>query len=464
MAIIPKSMKLTQDSVKILNAIRNGGSQQYRSLVPVATDRDSIRGIGQIITSSPVLQNEFLSALWNRIGAVIVKSSLFENPWAVFKRGIMELGETIEEIFVEISEAHQFDPEVAEREVEKREIPDVRSAFHVMNYQKFYKQTISEPMLKQAFLSANGIYDLVSRIVSAMVAAANYDEFLCMKYLLAMELMEGRFYPTTVPDVSATDNSNTVVTKFKGIANSMTFLSPDYNPAGVHRETPFRDQYLIVTAEFSAIMDVNSLATAFNMDKVEFLGHVIMVDSFGTLDISRLSKLLAGDPTYVEPSQDELDALKAIPAVIVSEDFFMVLDNLITTAQRYNEQGLYRNHFLHVWKTLSVSPFSNRAVFVPGVPSITSMSVTPEAINVPVSQVKRGDYPIVAKVNMVTENFAPQFVTWQSDTDKIVVSADGIITVKKDSAAAAGQLGTVTATSTFDPTKTATVTVTITEG
>ena len=60
--------------------------------------------------------------------------------------------ETIEEIFVNIAKPFQFDPEVAENTVFKREIPDVRSAFHIMNYQKYYKATIQNDQLRQAFL------------------------------------------------------------------------------------------------------------------------------------------------------------------------------------------------------------------------------------------------------------------------------------------------------------------------
>ena len=133
---LPKITTLTGSSVDILNAIRNNATQNYQDYVPKATpDAESIRKIGAIIMDFPNLQNEFLSALVNRIGRVILTSKMYTNPFKMFKKGLLEFGETTEEIFVNIAKPFQFDPATAESTIFKREKPDVRSAFHVMNYQ-----------------------------------------------------------------------------------------------------------------------------------------------------------------------------------------------------------------------------------------------------------------------------------------------------------------------------------------
>ena len=138
----PRIKTLTNSSVDILNAIRNSASQNYQDYVPYATaDAESIRSIGAIIMDYPALQNEFLRALINRIGRVVINSRLYRNPWAVFKKGELEMGETIEEVFVDLARPYQFDQAVAETEVFKREMPDVKSAFHIMNYKTFYTIT-----------------------------------------------------------------------------------------------------------------------------------------------------------------------------------------------------------------------------------------------------------------------------------------------------------------------------------
>lgn len=453
MPVKPKIRTLTTSAADILNVIRNNASVDYRNYVPKAdaNDVESVRTIGAIIMDYPALQNEFLNALVNRIGRVMLTSKMYSNPIAFFKKGVLEYGESIEEIFVNIAKVQEFNPEIAEQEVFKRVVPDVRAAFHIMNYQKFYKATVTQEQLKQAFLSWDGVTDLIARIVDSMYTGANYDEFLVMKYLLARHILDGRVYPVTVPTVNA-ENAKAIVTTVKGVSNKLTFMNSEYNPAAVRTFTEKTDQYMIVNSVFDATMDVNVLASAFNMDKAEFLGHRVLIDGFGDLDVARLGEIFAGDPTYNEPSQDELTALNAIPAVIVDKDWFMVFDMLTQFTEQYNGQGLYWNYFYHVWKTFSVSPFANSVLFVPGTPSVTSVTVSPTTASVP----KGGSVSLSAVV--VTEYFAPQTVVWTSSAEDVKVSAAGVVTVDAD---AKSSTATITATSAFDSRQNATCTVTV---
>lgn len=451
MATTPKVVTLTNSSVDILNAIRNNATQNYRDYVPKATpDADSIRQIGAIIMDYPALQNEFLSALVNRIGRVLITSKMYENPWAFFKKGLLEFGESVEEIFVNIAKPFQFDPAVAETNVFKREIPDVRAAFHIMNYQKYYKATISNDQLRQAFLSWQGISELIAKIVDAMYTGANYDEFQTMKYMLARHILDGHMYPVEIPTVE-TANMKSIVSVVKGVSNKFTFLSPNYNLAGVQTYTAKNDQYMLINSQFDATMDVEVLASAFNMDKAEFSGRRVLVDSFGSLDTARLAELFAGDSTYQEISSDELEALDAIPAVLVDRNWFMIFDNFYNFTEQYNGEGLYWNYWYHVWKTFSVSPFANNALFIPGTPGVTSVTVSPGSATVAAGQ------SVQLSANVVTTNFAPKSVTWTVNSEYATVDNSGKVTVL--STAPASTNITVTATSTYDTSKKGTATV-----
>lgn len=448
----PNVQTLSATSVDILNAIRNNASANYRDYIPEANDSlDSVRAIGAVLMDYPHLQNEFLNALVNRIGRVIVTSKMFSNPWNVFKRGMLEFGETVEEVFVELAKPFEYDPAVAENEVFKREKPDVRAAFHILNYQKFYKTTVQREQLRQAFLTWDGVTDLITKIINSLYAGANFDEFLVMKYLVAVNILNGRLKPITIPAVSSA-NMNTIVSDIKGASNDFTFMSADNNMAGVHNFSEKNDQYVIINSAFDAIMSVEVLASAFNMDKAEFAGHRVLVDGFGKLDNDRLALLFADDDTYVPITDAEMTALNTIPAILVDRDWFMILDNLLEFTDQYNAQGLYWNYWLHVWKTLSVSPFANSAVFVPGTPSVTSVTVTPSEATANAGQ------SVNLTAEVVTVNFAPQTVTWSvSDETLATVDIYGTVRLKED---ATGSV-TVTATSTFDSTKTGTCTITI---
>lgn len=454
MAIKPKQVELTASSVDILNSIRNSATPYYQAMIPkAAANTSSIRNIGNVMMNYEPLQNEFLSALYNRIGRVIITSKMYYNPWAPFKKGLMELGETVEEVFVNIAKAHTFNPEVAETNFMKREIPDVRAAFHTMNYQKFYKATISNDQLRQAFLSWQGITDLIAKIVDAMYTAHNYDEFQVTKYMFARNILNGYLYPITVPQISK-ENAEDIVTEVKAASNNLVYMSRDYNHAGVYTFTKKKDQFIITTARFDAIMDVNVLAAAFNMDKAEFMGNRVQIDGFDKIDDVRMNQLFADDPAggYVPLTTEEKAALAQVPAVLIARDYFMIFDNLYKFTEDYNGEGLYWQYWYHAWKTFSTSPFANAEIFVPGTPSITSVTVSPAT-----ATVNKGNMLQLNAV-VVAESFAPKSVVWSVNSDLSTISQTGLLTVGTEETA---ETLTVTATSTYDDSKSGTATITV---
>lgn len=454
MAIKPKQQQLNATSKDILNTIRGSASPYYKQMIPKATaSTESIREIGGIMMQYQPLQNEFLTALYNRIGRVIITSKMFYNPLVPFKKGLMELGETVEEIFVNIAKAHTYNPEVAETQWMKREIPDVRAAFHTMNYQKFYKATISNDQLRQAFLSWQGITDLIAKIVDAMYTAHNFDEFTVTKYMLARAILNGNFYGVTVPAITK-DTATDVVTEIKAASNLLVYEGNMYNPAGVYTFTDKNDQYLITTGRVDAVIDVNVLAVAFNMDKAEFMGHMVQIDGFDKLDETRLQQLFGDDPLsgYIPLTNEEKEALSQIPAVLVDKDFFMIFDNLYKFTEDYNGEGLYWQYWYHAWKTFSISPFANAIAFLPGDQTVTSVTVTPAT-----ATVNKGD-SLGLKATVTGENFPPSSVIWTQDSPHSTITPAGVLMVSPEEV---NTTINVTATSIFDPTKSGKAVITI---
>lgn len=459
MATKPKVKTLTNSSVDVLNAIRHEATINYQNKVPIATaDADSIRTIGAVIMDAVALQNEFLSALVNRIGRVMVSSRLFDNPLKMFKRGILEYGEVVEDIFVNIAKPFTFDPETAEAEVFKREIPDVKSTFYVMNYQKFYKTTISADQLRQAFLSWDGVIDLIGRIVDSMYSGANYDEWLTTKYMIARKMLNGEIASVTIATPSEA-TAKTIGTSVRGLSNDFEFPKTIYNTAKVLNKSDKNDQYLIMKSEFDAFIDVNLLSAAFNMDKAEFLGHRLMIDGFDFSDdeIARLGEVFAGNTTYEEIGTADNAELKKVQAILIDKDFLMIFDNMMKFTEVYNGQGLYWNEFLHRWVTFAASPFANAAMLQTGNPQVTSVTVSPTTATAKQNAAYAQNIQLTAIIE--TTDFAPQAVKWTSDTEGVTVSAAGLVTIPANTK---DPKVVITATSVFDTSKTGTCTITLT--
>lgn len=353
--------------------------------VRVPDDNRSLHNIGEYIMGYEPYMNAYITALVNRIARVIVTSRVWKDKWAVFEMGKLDYGETVEEIFVNIAKPHSYDPAKAETQVFKREIPDVRAAFHSMNYQKFYKVTISNDQLRQAFLSYYDMNELIARIVDSLYTGMNLDVFLTKKYMLAREAINGGIYTVVTKPISGDGaDPDDAITKYRQYTNNLEFLKTLYNRAGVRNSTPISDQIIIVPNEAEATLGVKVLAAAFNLSEVDYISKRIAVDSFefDADDEARLAELFANDSMYKPFTDEEKKALRLISAVKLAKDWFMCFDNFEQFTENYNGEGVYWQYFFHVWKTFSVSPFANAVLFTSQVSEITAVTVSPTAANV----------------------------------------------------------------------------------
>lgn len=413
--------------VDVINEIRANASADYQRNVPIAT-RENLANIADTVMASQMLQNDYVAALVNRISAARFTSKVYENPFNKFIKGTNRYGDTIEEIYVNLSEAHEYNPAIAENEVYKREIPDINAVFHRRNSRVFYKNTIQYDSLYASFLTDNGMRSLVSRIVDGMYSSANRDIFQNTKAL--MSAYGKYYYPVIVPTPEAA-NADQIVTAIKTMSNMLEFNSTLYNRFGVDNWTPKNRQVLILRADVAAVLDVNSLAKAFNLQYADFIaGTYVTVDTFG-------------------------DGMDNTIGLLVDDEFFQIYENLKKFAENYNGQGLNWQYFLHEWMTYSVSPFSNAVAFVTSKPTDPSaLTIAPTA-----PEVARGANQQMTAT--VTPSTAPQGVRWEitgNNSDATYITATGLLHI--DQAETASTI-TVKAVSNFKNSVTKSETVTV---
>ena len=218
------------------------------------------------------------------------------------------------------------------------------------------------------------------------------------------------------------------MTNIKTVSSLLTFMSEKYNHYGVKTHTPRANQILLLRADVDALIDVNVLASAFNMDKAEFMGRRIVVDNFGT----------GMDDVY---------------AVLCDETFLMVVNNLDKFTEQYNGQGLYWNYFWHVWRTYGVSPFANAVAFTTtAFVSATGVTISPSA-----KTANKGDN--IQFTANVAPSTVPQSVKYTASgmNGGSYITATGFLHVGEEQD---GNI-TVTATSMYDDSKTSECLVTV---
>lgn len=408
---------LNARTIDILNTIRANASAEYQSMVPVVTKETDIPRVGEVLYGYPAIANQFINALVNRIAAVRVKSATFNNAYAELKKGYLEFGETVEEVFVSITKAREFSAEKGEAREFKRSLPDVKSAFHTMNWRVQYPVTIQDEDLRMAFLSVNGVQDLIAKIVDAVYTAAEYDEYLLFKYLIIKAVSHGKMYPQPFDD---SDIHNAAIA-FRSMSNQATFMSNKYNAAGVTTTTPKADQYIFMDSQFNAQYDVNVLAGAFNMDKADFIGKLKLIDDFTTFDNDRFSEITANSDMIENVTAGELALMADVKAVLVDKEWFQVYDNANKFTEKYVASGMYWNYFYNVWKTVSSSPFSNAIVFVKN----TATTSLPATLTAEITAIENSDTSkiytfIVDADNATVAPTEAQFVQTEECTKALV--------------------------------------------
>lgn len=424
------SSTLNATTLDILNVIRQNASYDYQQNVPVVAKATDIPKVGEVIYGTPAFANQFINALVNRIAIVRVQSATFNNPYRILKKGYLEFGETVEDIFVSIAKAVDYTPEKASAREFKRTLPDVRSAFHTMNWRVMYPVTIQDEDLRQAFLSIDGVTDLISKIVDSVYTAAEYDEFLLFKYLLIKSISHGKMKPIAIE--SDTDLSKSAVA-FRSASNILPFMSSEYNEAKVKTNTPKDRQIIFMDAKFNAQYDVNVLASAFNMDKADFMGRLFLIDNWTEFDGERFDIIRANSNGIEEITSEELALLNNVKGVLIDENWFQVYDNNNKFTEQYVASGLYWNYFYHVWKTVSSSPFANAIVFV----SKTADVALPNSLNCKCINKDSSDEAIVLAFNADTDEKtlkpnSVHFVQTDALTSKgIAVQKYGVVIIPK---------------------------------
>lgn len=442
----------------LLNAIRNAQGDRFTNAVPAADGTDSnLRTIGSVLTSNTTFMNQWLNTLYERIALVrIVTMDGWQNPLAQYKRKL-EYGESYLEYATRLVKAKVRDYNYAKEHFMDIELPEHLSAIFHINCEVHYDTTILPAELKKCFLSYDRFAEFLDSEIDNLYRSMEYDEFLAMKYVVARAILDGNITTKEIPAVTAA-NAREIVTRIKSVSNDMMFMNNKYSKADVETYARRSEQRLFMSSDFSAVVDVNVLALAFNMEKSEFIGQQVLVDSFGDLDTDRLDVLFSRDPLYVTITDEQKAQLAQVPAVLMDRNWFVVLDQMTEIYNILNQMGPYQNYSLHCSRTYCFSPFYKAVAFTVGAQSITSVTVEPDR-----TQMSAGDVRTFA-AEVAAVNLADPSVVWTVDTDHansvILDRLDNThVSVRLLTALEANDEITLTATSVFDNSKTGTATI-----
>lgn len=230
------------------------------------------------VIENPEVQNSFLKYLINKIGRTYVNSMFANNPLAFLRGEDLPLGQTIEDLFVNITKAMAFDPEG--KQTLDKFVPDVRALYYVVNSDLEYVVSVTTKEIKLAFYRDGAMQTLIERITNSLYQSARHDMFVLLKQLLAG--YDGYFYQT-VPALDGTqEKAKTVGASLKSAILYADFDNTQYNSIGVMNNIPKGEGLLLMTVAASVSLDFDYLANVFNLTKAELTARTVILDNFGS--------------------------------------------------------------------------------------------------------------------------------------------------------------------------------------
>ena len=343
------------DNVTFVKALTTATSQEFKDRIG-ATTQANIKKIGETITTYPTLKNEFVNVLTNQVSKQLFFNKVWENPYKMFNRGQLPYGKSIESIFIDIvkgkDRTRQTNTNNLASDLLTRQTPNVKVEYYTENFQQQYPTTLSDEELKGAFRTQNGLSEMTARILQAPLTGAEFDQFLMIKHALAnLKTAQVKIGKTAYNGLTAKEKANLITTTVKAYVKKLKFLSNNYNAQGVMTFSRPTDLYLFVPADISAFLDVEQLATAFNISKVELPTRVLDIDNF--------QKVNTGNDASSNPYVEDTDAL----FYLIDKDAIQLYETLNESESFRNPQAKYTNIWFDRWGIMASCHFANAIKF-----------------------------------------------------------------------------------------------------
>ena len=385
--------------VNSINEIRTLSSNEYQRSVPEITTESGIEVISAPLLQYPNLMNEFINVLVQKIAYTKLEAKMFNNPLRILEGDAIPLGAIGEEIYINPAEGREYDINDFSGLLKKYDV-DTKVQYNTINLDEQYPVTVIRQELKKAFMSWQGLEDFISNITLSLYNGAYIHQYNLTKQLVSNSYRSNavQIEKITAPTTEALAKEFIVKarTLFLNFQSPSTKYNAWYKVGGYGREiiswSDPEDIVFLIRNDILAYIDVNVLATAFNIDSTKLMGRIIPVDNF---DI------------YNRKHQKIFDGSNIV-AQIADKSWFRIKEQDMYMEDFRNANNRSIQYYLNVIKMYKYSYFANSVVFATELPS--GIAVTDVALDK--TAVVQGD------------NTIGMTVTPQNTTDELTVAVD----------------------------------------
>jgi hypothetical protein len=349
-----------------LNALREISSEIYHKYVPIIDDTTDISAFANPILDVPVVMNEFCDVLVNKLVYSQFESFTFNNPLRVLEGESIPLGYAGEHVYVNPAKGRGFNVNDFAGLLFKYEA-DVKVEYHTVNSDLQYPVTISRQQLKKAMTSWDNLAEFITSLSNSLYNGCYVDEFRFTKNIISGAYKENRGVIETISAVTSEDTAKAFVEKARELFLNFQLPSTKYNAWAknggegkpITTWTRPEDIVLIIRNDIRAKIDVQSLASAFNLSYADFMGNVITVDDFDSYD-DEGNKVFDGS---------------AIVGGIFDRSWFKIKTQDMYMESFVNPNNRTIQYYLNVIRMYNMSLFANGVIFATAEPEVAATEV-----------------------------------------------------------------------------------------
>ena len=349
-----------------LNAIREISSTIYHEYVPIIDDSTDISAFAEPILNFPVVYNEFCDILVNKLVYSQFESMTFENPLRVLDGDRIPLGYAGEHVMVNPAKGRGFNVNDFAGLLVKYEA-DVKVEYHAINSDLQYCVTVSRQQLKKAMTSWDNLAEFITSLSNSLYNGAYIDMFRFTKNIITGAYKENRGVVETVTAISDEATAKAFVERARELYLNFQLPSTQYNAWAknggsgkpITTWTRPEDIVLVIKNSLRAKLDVDVLASAFNIDRTTLLGNIITVDSFDSYD---------DDGNLVYDGS-------AIVGGIFDKAWFKIKTQDMFIENFYNANNRTMQYYLNVIRMYNMSLFANGVIFATSQPSVPATAL-----------------------------------------------------------------------------------------
>ena len=349
-----------------LNQLREISSEIFQKYVPIIDDNTDISQFANPILEVPVVMNEFCDVLVNKLVYSQFESFTFNNPLRVLEGESIPLGYAGEHVYVNPAKGRGFNVNDFAGLLFKYEA-DVKVEYQTINSDLQYPVTISRQQLKKAMTSWDNLAEFITSLSNSLYNGCYVDEFRFTKNIISGAYKENRGVIQTITAVSNEATAKAFVEKARELFLNFQLPSTKYNAWAknggegkpITTWTRPEDIVLIIRNDIRAKIDVQSLASAFNLSYADFMGNVITVDDFDVYDDDGV-KVYDGS---------------AIVGMIADRSWFKIKTQDMYMESFVNPNNRTIQYYLNVIRMYNMSLFANGVIFATEQPTVPATEV-----------------------------------------------------------------------------------------